>query len=265
MDASVKRNEVCPSPPSRRIQRVRSCVATDQFRAWKGASVLSVRLLLLVFGFAVVGTLAGTRAPIIAHEKDCSVDRAQVSYDPTLIGDATTTRRHGFQAGLSQQARAARAFSFAVARGYVFRLDLFAIAVAERQVRQSESDEVASIQEQQCKDEHAELHARPRVELLGTTVRDCGYNDCMVFRLRNNWHLRVTDVEIRVYPRDRWGSPVTRCGYYGGTWTWWRVNGQPDGQTFTLQNDEACFRGLGPATSGRLVRVQFSDGSRWSP
>lgn len=111
----------------------------------------------------------------------------------------------------------------------------------------------------------AELARRPRVELLSTRVKDCGYNDCMVFQLRNNTNLRVTDVDIRIYPRDRWGNPFTRCGYYGGTSTWWRINGRGGGQTFTLQNDEACLRGLGPDSTGVLVKVMFSDGTVWWP
>ena len=105
----------------------------------------------------------------------------------------------------------------------------------------------------------------PRVELLSTTVKDCGYNDCMVFLLRNNHNLKVTDVMVKIYPRDRWGDQVNRCGHYGQSWTWWRLNGQPNGNTFTVQNDEACLRGLGPKSSGELVLVMFSDGSTWRP
>lgn len=200
-----------------------------------------------------------------AHDKDCAVDPQQVRLTASELGESAPAppsiqQRYGYS-----PVQLRRITSHAFARGWIYDVDSFRIVLANLAVRQQELDQVAVEQEQECLDEHAELHARPRVELLSTTIRDCGFNDCMVFRLRNNWHLRVTDVQIRVYPRDRWGSAFTRCGYYGGTWTWWRVNGQPDGATFTLQNDESCFRGLGPESSGVVSRVQFSDGTTWRP
>ena len=113
--------------------------------------------------------------------------------------------------------------------------------------------------------EDAELARRPKVEVMSVSVRGDGYNDIVTIRLRNNTRKMITDVDGRLYPRDRWGSAYTRCGYYGAGWTWWRVNGRGGGNTFNLQIDEACLRGLGSDTSFTLTRVMFTDGTRWSP
>ena len=77
---------------------------------------------------------------------------------------------------------------------------------------QAELDAEAAGKSQKREYDHAALHARPRVEWLGTAIRDCDYNDCMVFSLRNNWHLTVTEVKITIYPRDRRGNAFVRCG-----------------------------------------------------
>ncbi len=228
-----------------------------RFRAAFGGCFGFLALLMVVI-VAMLGAL-GSTDEADAHDKDCGVTQAQVRLTRKDIGESVAYMGFGSHEG------AVVVIVHSFNRGWLWNWDLWRPVLDGFKSRQQAAVDKATAKEAECESEHAELHSRARVELLGTNVRDCGYNDCMVFRLRNNHHLTVTDVEIRVWPRDRWGEPVTRCGYYGGTWTWWRVGGKPNGSYFTVQNDEACFRGLGPKSSGALLRVMFTDGSSWSP
>ena len=128
------------------------------------------------------------------------------------------------------------------------------IRAKARETREAEEAEAARL---------AELASRPKVEVRSVTIRGCGYNDCMRITLRNNTQKTITDIDGTIYPRDRWGNAFTRCGYYGSGWTWWGVRGRGNGQTFTIEVDEACLRGLGGKSSFTLSRVMFSDGTTW--
>ena len=226
------------------------------------------RITAALIAVAILAGMVGLVrfAVVTAHDQDCSIAAKPVELTSDHLGATGPPRLSGYASSPTALANmASRVVRGTIARGYLYDIASFNVALARVGAEQEVADQIALAESEQCENDHTELHSRPRVELLATTIRDCGYNDCMLFRLRNNHHLTVTDLKIRIYPRDRWGVAVTRCGYYGGTWTWWSLRGAASGGHFTVQNDEACLRGLGPKSSGELVLVMFSDGSTWRP
>ena len=113
--------------------------------------------------------------------------------------------------------------------------------------------------------EAAERAKRPRVEVTSVTAGESRtYGGRFTITIRNNHSLAIEIIRFGVYPRDRWGNAITRCGYYGGWWEFWGFGSARDGATVRLSDDEACWSGLSELGIN-IQRVKFVDGSIWSP
>ena len=113
--------------------------------------------------------------------------------------------------------------------------------------------------------EAAERAKRSRVEVMSVTAGESrSYGGRFTITIRNNHTLAIDIIRFRVHPKDRWGTAITRCGYYGGWHEFWGFERAKDGSTIRLTSEEACWSGLSELGVG-IIRVKFVDGSVWTP